>query len=678
MPFPFSIAAENDASPAKRGIAGASSLGAGALATILILLAAAMFAWPAKKISLHDLFTPEHVDLLEMTDTRAQQLAHKVLLMMVAFVVVARASVRRALDHLPQPAWNMLAASRRWFLAGAGLLVLTAATYHRTTKELLCMAVVLILMFSRGSPKTEHRLGIVATVGLLGYAAFLLLLPLGRIPDLSEQILPFVECHFGMVVSEGDRLAQGLRLFHDVTPHYGFLTPMLLAIYERAVGMLNFGQHIRVIQTMQVIFAILVFVAYFTWSRGEFLPSVLASLLVLPWIHVSFGAIYYPNQSAWRSMGLPIGALTLIAGTRLTPKGFARLAGVTFGVLFLLNPETALAVCAGFCTVILFRSRGTSTLRGRFGVWVDFAFFAVLPLGLFAFTFQRLFGYYPFPDLSESGRTTLARVSRGYAGLPISLSLGFSWMVVLIHSLFELIRAALSPVLCKRGQVRAGFAAVILVWFAYLFNRFHEWNYWTFIFLYGFFIIDLVSRRARLGYGRALRKLAVPTGAAAVILIFGSARWPHLQAINKTLSMYHTRRPPGAEMVSGVWLRDSDARLVVQKAQVIAGEPRADGVFYFTADSYLVPLLSGVFPALPACDVFAETVTPADYQRLLARVLAAAPARLFFDDPGTNLSGSDPQRHFFARLRLSLATQYQLFERRDGWEIWQRRLQTSE
>src|SRR5262245_31377020 len=52
---------------------------------------------------------------------------------------------------------------------------------------------------------------------------------------LSQFDLMFVEHHFSTVLGQADRLAVGQRLGEFVSPTYGFLLHLLLALYQRAV-----------------------------------------------------------------------------------------------------------------------------------------------------------------------------------------------------------------------------------------------------------------------------------------------------------------------------------------------------------------------------------------------------------------------------------------------------------
>src|SRR5947207_5808842 len=152
-------------------------------------------------------------------------------------------------------------------------------------------------------------------IAIASYATFLMLPGLVEAPNLSRfspELLTGVEWHYAEGLGPADRLAVGHKLFSDVQVYYGPLFVTLLAVAERALGHFSFGVHIRIVQVLQVIFLLAVLAAQWRWQRSRPLAILTGFLLVVPWVHPYHAAVLYPNQSAWRSIGFPLGVLALL------------------------------------------------------------------------------------------------------------------------------------------------------------------------------------------------------------------------------------------------------------------------------------------------------------------------------------------------------------------------------
>jgi len=93
---------------------------------------------------------------------------------------------------------------------------------------------------------------------------------------------------------------------------------------------------------------------------------------------------------------------------------------------------------------------------------------------------------------------------------------------------------------------------------------------------------------------------------------------------------------------------------------------------YFSLDSFLMPLMSGVDNGLPFIDTFGETFSAREFELLLKQVRERKPALILFDDPATELSGTPAQQAFFDRIRATLAGTYREAGTSSGWQVWQR------
>ena len=69
-------------------------------------------------------------------------------------------------------------------------------------------------------------------------------------------------------------------------------------------------------------------------------------------------------------------------------------------------------------------------------------------------------------------------------------------------------------------------------------------------------------------------------------------------------------------------------------------------------------------------DVYSESFTDADFERLVAWVVTKHPSQLLFDDPESRYAGPPERRHFMSRLKARLSSAYTKKNEAAGWEIW--------
>ena len=578
-------------------------------------------------------------------------------------------------------------AGQRLILA-ALLIMLTLR--HPTDGAVLAAGV----LAAAGAYKVSQRMRLrgwqrLVACALLAYMIFLML------PGMLEPLVPtaatrdtpsgnplsYVEIHYSVVVGPADRLALGRELYAGADPHYGIMLPILVGAAEHQFGMWTFGSHIRLVQWLQIIFLVLTCAGYWIYTRGRIVQAAIPLLLLLPWIHNNQLAILYPNQSAWRFLGLPIGVLALLEMRNRPTQRCAVLLGAVAAVLVILNVETGLAMACGFVLFIALRADDLKLLTlVRLALRFCLAAAATAAMTVVLLAFVQNYAVTFSPSFFDGLFRMINTFGRGYAGLQMK----FDAVALLIfaHAIFLVVHACMLRAhgsLSFGRSVRAAIAAMILVWGAYYFNRPHPWNLWSYLFLYGFVLAPYLDPRRWSPHARSVmsaapsRLLAVQL--LAVVLVMGplliSSNVAAALKVAGGVPLIAPIHPLDGRLVSGVWLPTRLAETLETKAAYLKSQ-RDEAPAYFTSSSYLMPLISKVDNHLAIMDTFAESPTNAAVDLLTASTLRAGPRTILFDDPAANLADSEPQREFFRRLQASLGASYHYLRTTDGWEIWAR------
>ena len=507
-------------------------------------------------------------------------------------------------------------------------------------------------------------------------------------------VVEIMEAHYSLLFSAGDRLAAGQRLFDDVMPGYGILLPLGTALLQRLTGPLSLHGYQLIVWGLQVLYLGIAGYCYRVYARGRWLPAGVALLLTcLPYhFYCVFVDHAAPNHTAFRQIGFPLACLGLIWSRSKSLPTIGLLFGLASGFAVFTCWDIGVAVTSGLGIALILRcgARGAAWWRQflpAIGLWLIGASLIVVSVGLAL----GLAGGLPSSD-GVKAFLTMMRVATS-SGHAASAFVRLEPMALLIftHAVLALIGVGLRR---RRGRlsafdpIRGGVAATLLVWFTYYANRPDPAYLYSFLVLYGFLLIDALrlltlARRARSPW------LPLIVAAASLALIVG----PYTIALAQLEWPYYRRgiqlvlRPPdrkGAVRLSGVdFPRSHRAAEIVRKAAYLREQARGQPLIYFTVDSYLVPKISGVWAALPASEVFWESVTRPQYERLIQRVIRSDAAYLYFDDeesisprqtstvpmdkplPGT--------REFFRQLRVDLSPHYELETVVGGWERWRQR-----
>ena len=225
-------------------------------------------------------------------------------------------------------------------------------------------------------------------------------------------------------------------------------------------------------------------------------------------------------------------------------------------------------------------------------------------------------------------------------------------------------------------SVKLGISATILTWFSYYVNRPHPSTLWTYQFLYLFLIADffeprLLRRLRRRGIGGAMFDFRLASLAFVLIPMLLSSNYSILHA-----TLYPAGTPAVDTTLSGVSMPMDLAESLHAQANFLATQD-ASSTWYFTRHSYSLPLLSQRFNPLPIQDVFAETITNSDLEKLVAEIHRVSPRVILFDSPKYDSVATEKSTEnllyklFFDRLKFSLADRYRQGQTTSGWQVWQ-------
>lgn len=665
---------------------------AGAVMTAAVMIAVLVtLLLPLDEAAGLDAFTPEHVDMLAMVASTAQRLAHRVgLVLLAALCALGAVAIVRPAAHAPAVTMRIRVVGR-WLMRYRGALLLAAAALvplfdlqgtsfpgpvTRTLRfGFLAASLVVAAVASWKLPRKSRVLSAAIAICIAWYAVFLTLPGLRRVPILLGELLIEAEWHYALTVAQGDRLAAGLQLGSHVNLNYGLVSSLALAAWERHHGLLSFGEHFRLVQLSQFAFLAMAIAAFYSWRPKNPWFALFATLWVGPWLSTIHLAIYYPNQAGWRNLGLAAGVALLLALRRQPFQTASYALGAGAGFLLFYNPEIGACLSFGYALFLISRLDGRASpsviapvLRALTG-----AVFATLVVLV---CFRLALGTWP-PRNLEPLLGFIRRFSGGYGSLPLY----FDPLALLIASHAVYVVGSSIPrwrvrALTVDESARLALSGTLVVWFAYYVNRPGAWNLWTYQFLYVFLAADLVEPRVL----RRLREGAVASfpNFRFVALVF--VLLPMLLATNYSIfsaTIHEPRVPFALDTLSGVSMPTPSASNLRTQAAFLRRQD-ASSTLYFTRHAYSMSLLTGRFNSLSVQEPFAETLTHADFDRLVGEILGLTPRTILFDasERGHLLEGgfvSTFYGRFFERLQRRLVDRYRPGPTTDGWQVWQLR-----
>ncbi len=637
------------------------------------------------KVDLNALFVPEFLDSWGRFDSTGQRQAHRLMLVLViALSLLGLWLMKQKANLLHSKYARLLSATlRNLTRPGPLLFFLTAAAAldpaSRNRVLLAFLSLFLIVRFGKDVPPrlANGLLWALAVAGIGFYMLPALFLPI----SLVSYDAVFADHHLGIII-QGEELAAGLRLFDQVRPDYGLLFQTLLAFVIRYFGALEIGDYVRFIQWLQLCFALIALAAYRSWRPRSPWLWLAPLFLVLPWIHTFHGAIFFPNLSALRFMGFPLGFLLLMYIGKRSGTGTAYLLGFIAGWLLLINLETGIAMSLAFAAFILARHYSHKPFRIVLN-WGLFLGGIATTMLVFGFVFKLAVGYFPIPATLSDVFSHMVRSSAGLAGLKFHRDV--TALLILLHSLFVFFRGAMlwrKGPLSFRWAFRIAVATCILVWFAYYANTPLDAYIWSYLFLYGFLLLDLLSRRWFRWDGQRAGRLAWPVP----VLLLGLVVIPQGISDNATALGDNVKElkialgakaSPGLLDVSGIRLSAPYARFLIEKAAFLKAMGDQPDLMYFTTSPTFISHLSGVYPRhLPFTEAFRDVITPSDFRSMVRLIEERAPPIILFDDPDgleyRTFNTTVPRKKYYQHLQRDLSGHYRPARTVSGWQIWER------
>jgi hypothetical protein len=636
-------------------------------------------------------FTPEQLALVGTADSTSVRNAHRAAILMLGLLCVLAAqlicrpvapgdkvltTLRSIVTYLKRSAGLLL------FIAGALVLLLNLqyvtfpGPVGRRLRLLFLLAsaltAILLLVLARSRKTSAFQ----AAIGIFtaAYCLFLITPGLVRLPTLSEPLSTAAEWHYSFVIGPADRLAAGLQLGSHVNLYYGVIPSLLLAAFERNWGLLDFGGHVRLVQFFQIAFLALALLAYWLWRPRNLLFVLFGALLVGPWISTSHMAIFHPNQSGWRSLGMAAGIVVLLLVQRQPLRRAAFILGAAGMFVLLYNTETGVCLSVGYGLFLLSRA-AKLTVTGVFelaGLAVAGAILLFLPVPIF---YRITLGSWPTLAV-EPLLVYIRRFSEGYAALPLY----FDPLALLIgiHCVYLIASCVMKwrlRHLDSREGINLAISATLLVWFTYFLNRPHPWNLWTFQFLYAFLFADVLDwHTLRSLTRRNLTGIVLDWKVAALAFVV----LPVVLS-NNYFAMRATIHPDGQPLlpstmrtISGISMAETSANLLQGKANFLLRQDAS--TLFISRQSYSLSLLTQRFNPLRTQDAFTETVTNQDFEDLVAEIYALSPRLILFDAPDSEslmpeYTTITIYMRFFDRLKARLGERYRHVAVTDGWEV---------
>lgn len=497
---------------------------------------------------------------------------------------------------------------------------------------------------------------------------------------MSQQAMVEFQEGYSVVSSQCDQIAMGRRIFEEVKPHYGILLPVLCGLYERATVFFSFGQNIQIVRFLTVINVIFIFAVYAWYSRQKALPLAVAFFMVLPWLHANQISILYPNLSSWRNLSFALAAVALALTVKLERHQRPFACGALSGLCLSLNQEIGVAISVGLAAFLYFCDHvpGVALPRCFLKSMAKFVCgISIFLVALYVFLTLTL-GYFPnLQALAEHLNRTQLVSKSGYLG---GFRIQFQPMVALVFCqyCYVLLRAAFSQQPLTFRQCFRAFAATTgLIWFAYYFNRPHEWYFQPQFFLYGFILMDMVRTAQISPWKLPYLESKIPAALLIaccvipqVVLAYEEAWTQYRNMIKQVVKGKHVQKD--AVLVSDIFIAAEAARELIEKADFLKKVGKTKKVVYLTGSTMLIPRLSGCDSKTNLADPFQELLTGKQTEDFVTSIKKSDTEEVLLDTDDCYLKGDRSRQLCWQNLEQKLKPEFVFENSQAGWKVLMR------
>lgn len=495
--------------------------------------------------------------------------------------------------------------------------------------------------------------------------------------ELSQSAFAEIQSNYSLVVCQGDRLAAGQKLFEQVHSIYGFLLPTLCGIWQKFFGCISWGNYVFLIRGLQFLFVLIVFSLYLRHARYRVHLVVLPLLMVVPWFNSNATSLLFPNLSPWRLIVFPLYLLVLYATRRMTASWSFFLASCATGLFLFVNLESTIATIGGIIIFLFFRF--ISSLNRKLFAYIAISFFGAA-IAYIAFNLVVRLGLGYIPDFLSfvHGRLAVARlVQTGlWGGFRVPFN-PFAFWVLIVDSyvIWKVAIMSQGKAASFRNCIRLSVATTSIIWLAYYFNRPAPWYLHAQYFFFGFFAIDMI-RAIELMHRRVSFSLplawATRASLAVIVVPMLIYCWRENELQIKSLA---SRTGLGnGEIIDGVLVASDQAREARIKAATIKQRFVRDPNFaYVTAQTLLIPKLSGVPPSTFMDDPYVELAFETDTNQFLKNLSQSSISHVYVDALDSNLVvGDQHRRGWLASLKQRLLQKFPKEAYENGWCVLSR------
>lgn len=581
-------------------------------------------------------------------------------------------------------------------------IVTDASGRFRTHKIILVLLAVCVLVagFFRGFRSFLNREVVVSSFSKFARSKvffmivavailFPMIVTIRNIPDFSQKDdahMAVANMHYSFIIGHADKLAQGDKIFEEVSPKYGMLITVLIAGLEKIKGhFLSLGNIMKMVQLSEIVFLFFAMYLYWRSSGRRALLCIVPILFLIKWFYSSSNIIIPMNHSPIRTAGITFAILSLycLRNANLWLLGTA--GGCLMAVAILNNVESGVACSVGVCAFLFLRGRkyGSNIFQNLFKLvlfamfgfslaWLVFSLVCFLVLGI---------------HFGSSGLTEyLVPAFRGAAGSWATPDpVGWWPIFMFLHVAFGVVYSAFSKRITFKETYLCSIGVMFLVWFVYFINRPEPTYLCSFYFLYGFFVIDLQLRLIKSMRAIQIWRADILVFVLPLILISSQAADAMNWAINPLdwrVNNFVRWQVPlvkkgapltvDAVIIGGVYLSQGYAHSLVTRSKFLKSKSVKqinNRSVYFTVDSYLIPHTSEILPFQEFADPF-EAINKKYYDRLIESVIKYPLDEIYFDarDEKTLVWYGG----MFQMVRKDLSKDFEKVRVESGWEIWRR------